>query len=318
MANGASQATNYTPHETLSNRLRQAKARGDKFAGKISEIRVPFHPSFDRFAANVAYAIRHEVVYRSDGGRFARGLVRGSGNLEKIHGFYAATDTPSGMQIRLRAKLWRRQDPKAANRWAMNIHFRAPDWRVEEGEEIVADEKYVRGSQQRALEAFIERATFLGQDIPGERGKRIRKFVELLDRLSFPKNMNLWYYGDEYVRIYLDWRTDDKTRQLMTRQTSGKMPFDGRANTSGITGAWRRYPFRDVIKFYSESWSDSQVKGKLAGIDKAIFLSYSAAQKVIATSSLGGGKLHGPLASAFLKHLSNLQKDKSHLYSVYT
>lgn len=311
-------ATAHTDRETFRKRARQAHKRGDKYMGKIEDIRVKFHPKFDQFAAAVAYAIRHKVVYRSDGGKFARGLVRASGDLQKIHAEYVNASTVAGATIRLKAKFWRRKDEKTLNRWVMSIRFSAPDWYGEEkGDEIIADEEVSKSAKARNLDNFIDRGLILCNDIPGKTGQRIKKFLEFADKLKYPHNINLWYYTEYAALHYVNWRTDDKTRRRMTKDTGGKMPFDGHTG-SGYTGMWRAYPLQIPAKNYSADWPDSRVITVLKAINYNATKAYAEIEKLLDAAAAGAGSVgKSPLAEAFVKHLNELPKNKKHLYYVY-
>src|SRR5208282_1764915 len=105
--------TNYMPEEEFVMRREAAKRRGDIWMHTSGDLLVPFDSDFDKFAANVAYAIRGLVVYRSDGGVFARGLVRASGHLKMYHDAQMAVTPPTnGTKIRLVAIFYRRKDPR--------------------------------------------------------------------------------------------------------------------------------------------------------------------------------------------------------------
>jgi hypothetical protein len=68
--------TDYMSVTEFQRRALAAMERGDQpKPRKLLILDVPYTTEFDVFAANVAYAIRGEVVYRSDGGVFARGFV---------------------------------------------------------------------------------------------------------------------------------------------------------------------------------------------------------------------------------------------------
>jgi hypothetical protein len=82
-----------------------------------------FETKFDAFAANVAHELRHYIVYRTDRGRFARGLVRASQQLEVIHDELRQANHPSGQRVTIAAALYRRTHPQPTSRWMMSIQF---------------------------------------------------------------------------------------------------------------------------------------------------------------------------------------------------
>ncbi len=64
MADG-SQRTDYMAMEEFKKRAKEHMARGDQPLGETRMLVVKFDTDFDRFAANVAYELRHLVVYAS-------------------------------------------------------------------------------------------------------------------------------------------------------------------------------------------------------------------------------------------------------------
>ena len=84
---------------------------------------VKFSSNFDVFAANVAFKLRSLIIYRTDGGRYARGLVRAPGDLQKIHAALLRKSTSDGDPITLVARVYRRQDPVPSNRFVLSIRF---------------------------------------------------------------------------------------------------------------------------------------------------------------------------------------------------
>src|SRR5258707_7378118 len=79
---------------------------------EVCPIVVKFDSNFDEFAARVAYELRGKILYRTDGGRNARGLVRATGDLKTLHNLYLdavpkLTGKPirNGTPIRLNALL---------------------------------------------------------------------------------------------------------------------------------------------------------------------------------------------------------------------
>jgi hypothetical protein len=94
----------YTALGIYEKHLKEAAKRHDTLRFQwVTISNIPFDHNFDAFAASAAFAIRGLVIYRSDGGKYARGLVRASGDLLAIHKAYMASQNkPSiGSPIRL-------------------------------------------------------------------------------------------------------------------------------------------------------------------------------------------------------------------------
>ncbi len=321
-------ATDFTPRPVFVRRASSSVRRGDQFIYSSGVLLVAFNPRFDDFVASVAYELRTKIVYRTDNGKFARGLVRASSELEAIHQAYLASALADGGDIRLVAHFYRRQDPRAFNRWMMSIRFTSPDWHFFEEETVKADAIRVQQGQARKMELVLGCAALLTADIAGEPGKRIRRIIDLADRVGYPANLQLWYYNRELLRDYLSWRTSDPERKRWAQATGGRLPFDG--YVSG-RGNWRVFPFQGIFKQYSEldplncsaglkkhfivlddymfDSLENKVKGELA----------RTAPLRSELSKFGGGDsvVHGSLAEIFFRHLGALQASPNHLYSAY-
>ena len=76
--------TDFTPRRKIEERLREAREPGSKLF-KHGVITIRFSRDYDTFVAQTAYALRHYMVYRTDGGNFARGLIRTSQHLAALH-----------------------------------------------------------------------------------------------------------------------------------------------------------------------------------------------------------------------------------------
>jgi hypothetical protein len=319
--------TDHTAISELRKRAHDAIARGDKYVRSMGLVTTPFRAEFDDFAAGVAHELRHRIVYRSDGGRIARGLVRASGDLELIHKALKEGKLEDGEPVALEADLWRRKDPVAANRWVMSIRFRPTVSTFDEdnGAKMVTDPNDLQKRLCTATDKLIRQAALVAADIPGEQGKRIRKMVEIADRLDCQRATQLWYYNRAVAFEYFTWRTSDARRKEMTSATAGKMPFDGQILNSG---AWRLFPFKSLAQKYGahSGMRDSELETILLDIDSAIFMTFADIDAELSRNNLalsqlnqlpnGGSSMYG-LAEPFLKHLIQLQKSPDHLYSAY-
>ncbi len=339
MGNG--QRTDYLPPEVYKAHSDWARLHGTGFFKQIlPPLIVPFDSDFNKFAANAAFAIRHYVVYRTDGGAFARGLVRDSGNLLKIWRTLKDVNTPTGMEIKLYAMLWRRKDIDPTLRWSMTIEFRIATTRkdVEEGEQIVVPAAVISNSQQSAIEKVIHDGTMITQTPPfkGARANRIRGMLKIADRLGYPKNWNLWYYSRRAVYMYVRWDTNDPQRKTMTAATGGRFPFDGDTGHYGGYAAWRIFPFQNAVRRCNPHSSaddcggiigrelvlaEDEILREIAEINSEMQRASQAAgqagwqQLTSISSSASSGT--GPLVDAFIKHLVGLMRDPQTLYSVY-
>jgi len=317
MGNGPQERrTDSTPLEVLRKRAEAARQRGDKYMKSSGVMLIKFRNDFDEFAADVAYNLRREIVYRTDDGRFARALVRSSGDLEVIHKAYLEKSTPEDAPIRLAAHFFRRRDRIAHNRWVMSIRFSAPDWGFFDADVVTADADQMRKLRRALIDKVIDCAEMFADEIPAPHGNRIRAMVDIADRLPHPANEGLWYYMPVPMWNYFSRGTSDEERIRMTSETGGKLPFDGYAQP----GQWRIYPFKDMARYYGNSSQlscDPRIKEYLLQMDDGIFESLRKMHREDQISAGGGGATYSTLAKRFLSHIVDLQENKNHLYSAY-
>src|SRR6266851_2779763 len=155
MADG-SQRTDYMAMEELKKRAQEHIARGDQTLGETRMLVVKFDTNFDRFAANVAYELRHLVVYRTDGGNFARGLVRQTGQLANFHRELLENSIANGTRVSVAARLYRRANPDPTLRWMMSVQFGRPVIAVSqnEGGQIYASPAVANSRERISLNWF--------------------------------------------------------------------------------------------------------------------------------------------------------------------
>jgi hypothetical protein len=233
------------PAEEFRKRRLEARRRGDKYMRSSGVFLVNFDSNFDVFAANVAYELRYLMTYRSDGGNFARGVVRASGDLQAIHTAYtgSANGPPAnGTKIRLNAIFYRRQDVAPTNRWMMSIRFNAPDFEwANDADEITASQEVTQQSQENGMKAVLHCANLLAADFTGQQGDQIRKMLAIADRVGYRRNWDLWYYNRAALSEYMDFLTAEPRRVAM----AGQNRFEGYVYPHG---EWKIYPFRDIAQ----------------------------------------------------------------------
>jgi len=198
----------------------------------------------------------------------------------------------------------------------MSIRFRAPDWVFDEGDVVEPDTGRVEAGRAKIMAKLVGCAAVIADDIQGDAGDRIRKMVEIADRVGYPRNVELWLYNPDPVREFISWRTDNERRRLMTSATHGKLPFDGYA----FPGEWRIKPFETMFRRFASHDLNSCAPGIrpiLINAYENIARSYKHIQKELDSTSLGGGTLHKGAPEAFLKHLNDLQNDPDHIYSAW-
>jgi hypothetical protein len=341
MGNGS--RVDFMPSEEFKRREQEYKRLGIHPVGQTLHLSVPFDPGYDRFVANVAYELRHYIVYRSDGGFFARGLVRAADEIQSIHKKFrqAGSSRPTGSRVRLDAQLFRRDRAAPELRWAMYIIFDTPD--IVDGDpiEIAASPEITQRSENNYLRDILDKAKFVignpAWNPPNKWGsdrvRRMRDWVELADRMGVPNYLNLWCYHDRAIHLYLLPRdTRILSRQEMTAATNGRFPFDGNTGLPEYV-PWRIYPFKlaaEECRHISDPDERTvKIGEQMRRAEKSISVQITELNQRVQTMGNAANlnpwqSWHGSSAdatgadvSAFLKHFLTLLKDPKTLYAPY-
>ena len=174
----------------------------------------------------------------------------------------------------------------------------------------------VSGDPSKLMATVLRCAVLVSADISGKAGERIRKMVGIANRIGYPRNLQLWYYNPQPMVRYFNWRTDNKTRAVMTSDTGGRMPFDGYAHPEH----WRVNPFQTMAARYGTTDTGPcapEIRQYLLVMHDQIEMSFANIQRQIDSTALGGGTLHKGAPEAFLKHLHELRGTPDHLYSAF-
>jgi hypothetical protein len=335
------QRTDFTEIKIIDGRFMEAVRRGDRQLISVHAINPKFAPDFNVFAANVAYELRHRLYYRSDGGKNARGLVRATGDLAVLHKLFSTNSPPPkpGAPIRLNAVFIRRKDARAHMQWVMAIRFNnTSDFKfVDADEEPIATDK-ASSVQEKMMKLYLAHAHGVAGKMHGPPGIRIRKLLDVADRVGFPRNWDLWIYYSGAVYQFMDWRIqldDEETnpnspRRKMTAATGGRTPFTGSAGP-GVD--WQTFPIRAMLLACSkhqgiedcDATMHNHLKQAEAEIEKtfdAVIQRTNEVQSMTPSvnpfDTTPSGALLGPMAFRFHKHLVALTKDKDSLYSIWS
>ena len=199
------------PPSVYARHIDEAIKRGDKLFGEPHTYLVAFDPDFEQFIANVAEGLRTYITYRSDGGRYARGLVRDSEEIREIHRRFLRSSVPRGTKVRLQATLWRRKSQIPSGRWALAVHF-AADILTFPPDRVEASPAVVEQSRRNHAERVIRIAQSVVKNIDRQnhnQGDRLIKVVQIAMRLGYPRFLDLWYYAPDHVRVYMSMRTNN-------------------------------------------------------------------------------------------------------------
>jgi hypothetical protein len=235
--------TDFMPLEEFRRRMRMHIAEGWQPILPRQEIIVnpAFSASFEKFAWSAAHELRHYIVYRSDGGVFARGLVRSTGDLQKIHKDLRDLGINEGAKVRLAAALYRRKHAEPTKRYMMAVQF-AHIPITGDAEVVEASPAVIQQSEENLANRVLDWAEQAGEEPKwsGDRKKRVADWAAVARRLGYPKFLELWHYNRGLVALYVQVQFEHKRKEM----TAGKPPpFDG----SWGAIPWRVYPFKLIM-----------------------------------------------------------------------
>lgn len=235
--------TNYMPMSEFRRRAQVQARQGWRpiLPKQVVVINPAYSKNFEIFAANVAHELRHYIVYRSDGGKFARGLVRATMDLQNMHQDMVGMDYVEGVKVRMGAALYRRQNDDPKKRYMMSVQF-AHLIVTGEAEQLEARPEIVAKSDEALAERILDWMEDAGDEPKwkGERKQRIADWAKIARKLGYPKMMDLWHYNRGMVAKFVQVQFEHKRKQM----TAGKPPpYDG------YWGAepWRVYPLKLIM-----------------------------------------------------------------------
>lgn len=335
---GGPTRTDHMPLEEFQRRARAEKRAGIRAGVKEPfKLAVVFDPDFDIFAASVAAELRRRITYRSDGGVFARGLVRATLQLKAIHTRFRTTPVPKGQRVRIDARLYRRDDSDPTKRYAMAVQFANPGHFDQDEGEIVTPRPDVSADLERKyafdlLDVITDLTQSSWWNPPNGWGKdqvkHIRDWVHLAHRVGYPAFKNLWYYNANAVGRYVQVQTSEPTRKDMTMASGGKTPFSGNTG-SPMPEEWRIFPFQELLTVCKPHANKLEECRNTIGrhlwetegrIDTSMGkINLSKDQHAQLTSGALGGSLKDsyPRLDEFFKHMADLANSPLTLYFPY-
>jgi hypothetical protein len=135
----------------------------------------------------------------------------------------------------------------------------------------------------QSRKAFLRTLDRIAQAIPGERGKRIKRLMQVVLNAGYPAWRDLWYYNDMVIEMYVDWKVDNSERRKSTEATQGAFPFDGqavwhiqgRSEAGGVEramGMWRIHPFKKIFDEFCDNQDDfDALTQRLLAIDEEMY-----------------------------------------------
>ncbi len=327
----ASQRTDYMPIEEFRRRANEHELGGwTPILPKPVVLLTPtFDLDFDRFAANVAYELRHYIVYRSDGGYFARGLVRATQELQGLHAELKGEGYPPGQKITIAAALYRRSHREPTSRWMMSIKFARVSITADEAMAITASPQVTLQSERNLAERILDFAAQAANEPSwaGDRKKRLGDWVDLARKIGFPGFLDLWYYDRGLVALYVQVQFENERGEMTGHRDP---PFDG--HYRGMD--WRVYPFRMAMAECKKKTSVddcyAHVANQLAQAERDIFSQIDDIYRTLAKSGpaqsldprpgsiTGSPERRFRSLAPFLKDLKKRLYDPNTLYGAFT
>ena len=176
------------------------------------------------------------------------------------------------------------------------------------------------------VQKFLMRLFAISQGMVGAGGKRIRKSVQVMLKAGYPACLDLWYYNDLVIKVYVDLNTKNQRRHEMTKATRETLPFDGDSGVYSQQGSeernrgnWRIHPVKLLFdEFGCGSWDSETMAERLEEIDDEMWKGWHELELVVnVKTGQGGASAFGPLVSEFIEHVGSLAQDETHLYSVF-
>ena len=166
-----------------------------------------------------------------------------------------------------------------------------------------------------SAKVFLQRLMVVAMAMPGNTGDRVRKLVQVVANVGYPKCRDLWYYNPLAILEYVSFHTNEARRREMTKGTNGTYPFDG---YSGVAGEWQVHPIADLLDSFACKFDADEVKRRLEWVDDQMYQGWHSMEVVLAQTSQGGGSGFGPSVSGFIGHVQYLSANDTHLYWAFS
>jgi len=174
--------------------------------------------------------------------------------------------------------------------------------------------------------SFMRKLDAIAQGLPGEKGKRIKRLMQVVLSTGYPAWRDLWYYNDMVIEMYVDWKVDNSERIKSTEATKGGFPFTGQAvwhiqgnseagGAERAMGMWQIHPFKKMFDDFCGNQEDfDAIRKRLLAIDEEMYKGWHEMDLVSARTQFGGGSVYPGEVEAFINHVSGLSQDKTNLY----
>jgi hypothetical protein len=241
--------------------------------------------------------------------------------------FNFMTDNPDEVNWYLRWHVGCEKISPSGNNWMFSrratpgyIYIPPPDDKV-----FTYDPEPICSWSPKAEEAFIRRLHAIAQGMPGNKGHRIKRLMQVILNAGHPGWKGLWYYNDMVMKAFVDWKTDHGERQKSIQSTNGTFPFDGQAvwHTQSPTeaggaehsmGMWRIHAVKKMFDDFCDHADAVAMKNRLLAIDAEMYKGWYELTLVDFRTHQGGGSVYPQICGDFIDHVSKLSRNKNHLY----
>lgn len=249
--------TDFMPLWKLQRRLHYAEScAGLRGRRELSHIRVQFSEEWPVFCALVAHELRHEIVYRSDDGRFARALVRLHPSLFGIFQKNMATTKSYRWQtLFLFVEEIRLELPNPKARHMILLSFKL-DERSHKAFDNAPGIKSTK-MDEILFDRFIRKGITISQSRTGKKWEDINELLGQARRLGRPDAYKLWAYNFDAVDVFFDSSEEERKHLLPGGELHRTYNWmwahpEGRYSARGQNNPWRRFPIHELRGFAHE------------------------------------------------------------------
>lgn len=308
--------TSYASRAEIAKRVARADREGYEPMLELGSLAVEFSTNFDTFAARVAHGLRTRMIYRTDNGRLARGMVRYSGDLQAIHARNLRRNRADRMDtIVLDVTFVRRRSNIPTERAVFGIRF-AENLTTFDTTPVDPSPETRKKNRKARAEAFLAKAIIVSMDM-GCKGDRVRAMLEYAVKIGYPRNEKLWFYDPRTVYEYVHNLSDKERAQMPSAVPQAKgayglplqvYPFKGRLRTRRPVAPlyWQKFPVKDMA--YLANANDHTMRRELAALYNDVQESTAIVERALGLSqaTLPPSKYVGE----FGKHLAKLVAGK--------
>ncbi|NNE56602.1 MAG: hypothetical protein HKN36_00710 [Hellea sp.] len=224
---------------------------------EFGEGAIAFDERWPVFAAYTAKALKHRIIYNSDGGYYARGLVRLSGDLHRIYtDNMARHPNERWSQIGMKVLILRFPSGNPRDRLAVVIRFKESETYSFGSEKIVPEEGLQKSLEKKRTSIFLLKAMTIAMAMEnaggGKKWANITELLQFAIVVGYPKNMKMWIYNPKALAAYHE--ISEAERKKFQKHLGYFFHFKGEFNVRGkVPIKWQLFPIADLNRLARES-----------------------------------------------------------------